>query len=235
MKLAIDAAAGQPEANAWARVQLGKLFFNHGRYAEAARVEREALVVFPGYAHGLDALAQAEAALGHHRRAITLEQQAVDLIPLPGYVAVLGDLYRVTGHPTLAHRQYTLIGAIEQLLHANGVKTDLEIALFDADHGIAPHHALALARIGQHDRPSIDGDDVLGWALERNGRCAEALPYSQAALRLGTQDALKFFHRGMIEQCLHRTASARAWFKRALALNPHFSVIWSPVAEHYAR
>ena len=51
---------------------------------------------------------------------------------------------------------------------------------------------------------------MLAWALARNGRCAEALPYSQAALRLGTQDALKFFHRGMIERCLgHARRRAR--------------------------
>ena len=134
----------------------------------------------------------------------------------------------------LAKRQYALIGAIEQLLRANGVKTDLEIALFDVDHGIRLRHALALARIGRRDRPSIDGDDVLAWALARNGRCAAALPYSKAALHLGTQDALKFFHRGMIERCLGHTAGAKTWFGRAVALNPHFSVLWSPLTRRYA-
>jgi tetratricopeptide (TPR) repeat protein len=234
MKLAVDAATDTAEPTAWTHVQLGKLYFNHGRYADAAREYRLGNAAFPGYAYGLDALAQAEAALGHYGRAIALERQAVDLIPLPQYAAALGDLYRVTGHPTFARRQYALIGAIERLLRANGVKTDLEIALFDVDHGIRLRHAMKLARIGQHDRPSIDGDDVLAWALARNGRCAEALPYSQRALRLGTQDAVKFFHRGWIERCLGK-ASARSWFKRALALNPKFSLIWSPVAERYAR
>jgi Flp pilus assembly protein TadD len=141
----------------------------------------------------------------------------------------------VTGRAALARRQYALIGAIERLLHANGVKTDLEIALFDVDHGRALRHALELARIGERNRPSIDGEDVLGWALARNGQCAAALPHSHAALRLGTQDALKFFHRGMIERCLGHQASARSWFRRALALNPHFSLLWSPVAERLAR
>ena len=74
---------------------------------------------------------------------------------------------------------------IERLLVANGVKTDLETALFDVDHGIRLPHALALARRRARDRPSIDGDDVLAWALARTGRCAEALRYSNRALRLG--------------------------------------------------
>jgi tetratricopeptide (TPR) repeat protein len=230
----VDAATGAAEPTAWTHVQLGKLYFNHGRYGAAEREYRFALRVFPGYAYGLDALAQVLGAQGRYRQAIAAERQAVDAIPLPQYVAALGDLYRVTGRAVLARRQYDLIGAIEKLLNANGVKTDLEIALFQVDHGIALRHALARARLARSERPSIDGDDVLGWALVRNGRCAQALPHSRASLRLGTRDALKFFHRGMVERCLGRPESARAWFRRAVALNPHFSLVWSPLARRLA-
>ena len=234
MKLAIDAASGAAEPTAWTHVQLGKLYFGHGRIADAEREFRFALRIFPNYPYGLDALSQALAARGAYGRAIAAERQAVDAIPLPQYVAALGDLYRVTGRPVLARRQYALIGAIERLLHANGVKTDLEIALFQADHGIALRHALQRARVARAERPSIDGDDVLAWTLARNGRCAEAFPHSVAALRLGTQDALKFFHRGFIERCLGHDAAAKAWFRRALALNPHFSLLWTPAAKRWA-
>jgi tetratricopeptide (TPR) repeat protein len=230
MRLAVDAATGAAEPTAWTHVQLGKLYWSHGRLALAEREYRFALFVFPGYAYGLDALAQVVAAQGDYRRAIALERRAVDAIPLPQYVAALGDLYRVTGRPALARRQYALIGAIERLLRANGVRTDLEIALFQVDHGIALRHALARARLAHAERPSIDGDDVLAWALARNGRCAEALGWSRHALRLGTQDALKLFHRGMIERCLGHSRASREWLGKALALNPHFSLLWAPVA-----
>jgi tetratricopeptide (TPR) repeat protein len=233
MRLAVDAATGAAEPTAWTHVQLGKLYWNHGRLALAEREYRLALQVLPGYAYGLDALAQVVAAKGDYRQAIALERRAVDAIPLPQYVAALGDLYRATGRPVLARRQYALIAAIEQLLKANGVKSDLEIALFQIDHGISLQHALARARLARAERPSVDGEDVLAWALARNGSCAEALGHSQRALRLGTQDALKFFHRGMIERCLGHT-TARTWFRRALALNPHFSVLWAPVARRLA-
>jgi tetratricopeptide (TPR) repeat protein len=234
MKLAVDAATGAAEPAAWTHVQLGKLYFGHGRTAEAEDEYRQALRIFPGYPYGLDALAQSVAARGDYRSAIALERRAVEAIPLPQYVAALGDLYRVTGRPALARRQYALIGAIERLLRANGVKTDLEIALFQVDHGIALRHALDRARVARAERPSIDGDDVLAWALARNGRCAEALPHSRVALRLGTQDALKFFHRGMIERCLRHSRQSREWLARALRLNPHFSLLWSPVAKRLA-
>jgi tetratricopeptide (TPR) repeat protein len=235
MKLAVDAATDTKEPLAWTHVQLGKLYFSHGRYLDAAREQTLALQIFPGYAYGLDALAQTRAAQGRYATAIALERQAVNAIPLPQYVSYLGDLYRVTGRPVLAQRQYSLIGAIDRLLRANGVRTDVDIALFLADHSIRLKQALVRARLGRAERPSIDGDDVLAWTLERNGMCGEALHFSKLALHLGTQDALKFFHRGMIERCLGHAASAQAWFERALALNPRFSLLWAPVAKEYAR
>jgi tetratricopeptide (TPR) repeat protein len=234
MRLAQDAAVDEPEATAWTHVQLGKLLWNHGRLAAAARQERLALSAFPGYVYAYDALAQVEAARGRIRRAIALEQRAVDAIPLPQFVGTLGDLHRIAGNLRLARTQYATIGVIERLLRANGVRTDLETALFDVDHGVRLSRALALARVARRDRPSIDGDDVLAWALERNGRCVEARTASTRSLRLGTLDGAKFFHRGMIERCLGNDRDARRWFRRALALNPHFSLLWAPVARRYA-
>jgi tetratricopeptide (TPR) repeat protein len=235
MQLAATGAIGQAEPTAWVDVQLGKLDWNHGRYAAATAEDRAALHAFPGYVYALDALAQVEMARGRLARAISLEQRAVATIPLPQFVSLLGDLQRAAGRPVAARRSYALLGVIDRLLRANGVRTDLETALFRADHGIRLHQTLALARRAQRARPSIDGDDVLAWTLERNGRCADALRYSQLSLRLGTQDALKFFHRGMIERCLGDHIDASAWFRRALALNPHFSVLWATTARRYLR
>ena len=39
-----------------------------------------------------------------------------------------------------------------------------------------------------------------------------------------------FFHRGYAERCAGRPEVARRWFVRALDLNPHFSLLWAPVA-----
>jgi tetratricopeptide (TPR) repeat protein len=233
MRLAIDAAAGQPEALAWSQTQLGKLMWSQGRVAAAERQYRSTLAVRPGYVYAFDGLAQVEAARGRVRRAVAYERRAVETIPLPQFVAALGDLEGIAGRDTAARRQYALIGAIQKLLRANGVRTDLETALFDVDHQVRLPNALALARAAHDERPSIDGDDVLAWALARNGQCTEALHYSKRALRLGTLDATKFFHRGMVERCLGHQADAKTWFQRALSLNPHFSLLWAPVARRY--
>jgi tetratricopeptide (TPR) repeat protein len=230
MTLAADAAGGRGEPAAFARVHLGKLHFSVGRLDAAARDYGAALRAAPGHVEALDGLARVAAARGRFDEAIRLQRQAAERSPLPQYVGALGDFYRAEAKPELAREQYDLVGAIDKLYAANGVATDLELALFNVDHGIRLRESVARARRAYSERPSIEADGVLAWALARNGRCREALRYSRRALRLGTLDAPKYFHRGMIERCLGREAEARSWFRRALRLNPHFSLVWAPVA-----
>jgi tetratricopeptide (TPR) repeat protein len=234
MRLAVGAAAGRSEPSAWAHVELAKLFFGQGALARAEHQYRAALAAFPGYVYALDGLAHVEAARGNLVRAIELARRATDTVPLPQLVTTLGDLYAVAGRDAQAREQYRLIDAIRRLLGANGVRTDLELALFDTDHGTELPRALAQARRAHRARPSIQADDVLAWALVRNGRCVEGLRFSHRSLRLGTRDASVFFHRGMAERCVGQDAEARRWFRRALGLNPHFSLLWSPFARRYA-
>ena len=234
MELALDAAAGRPEAYAWTSVELGKLHWSVGRAARAASYYRLALAARPGYAPALDALARFEAARGRLGRAVALQRRAVEAVPLPGYVAQLGDLLAATGRTQEARQQYGLVAAIEKIQAANGSRIDLESALYRTDRGIRLGETLELARLAHVRRPSIAGEDVLAWALARNGRCGEARRWSQRSLRLGTRDASFFFHRGMIERCLGRNADARHWFRLALDTNPHFSLLWSPTARRYA-
>jgi tetratricopeptide (TPR) repeat protein len=230
MRMALDAAAGDREGYAWTAVQLGKLYWMRGDGKTAAGLYRDALAIFPGYVYALDALAPIEAARGHLSRAIAFEKRAIDAIPLPQFVGQLGDLYARAGQPHAAREQEATVRVIQRLLGVNGVKVDLETAVYRADHRIDPAGTIALARKARALRPSIFGDDALAWALDRGGRCAEALTWSQRSLRLGTRDSLLYFHRGMIEQCLGHGVPARAWFARALALNPNFSVRFAPIA-----
>ena len=235
MKLAVEAGAGTEEPAAWALVQLGNLYYDGGRLLRAEQSYRAALARFPGYVHAQAALGKVAAALGRYGRAARLYRSAVAKLPLPQYEGALGDVLRLAGRPADAERAYGVVGATEKLLRANGVRTELETALFDLDHGGDPVDALARARTAYRERRSIEGDDVLAWALYRNDRCGEALVHSKRALRLGTRDALKLFHRGMIELCLGRDAESRDSLARALAVNPHFSLLYVPLAREALR
>jgi tetratricopeptide (TPR) repeat protein len=231
MELAVDAARGTREPSAWTLVQLGKLYFSSGRFDEARGWYDRALQIFPGYVYGLEALAHVEAASGDLPAAIAHAKRAVDSNPLPQFVILLGDLYTAIGEDALAQEQYELVDAIHQLLAESGVRTDLEIALYRADRALEPEETVALARAAHADRPSIEGGDTLSWALARAGQCTEARAYSQQALRLGTRDATKLFHRGMIELCLGNRDGARRWLDDALELNPGFSVLLAREAQ----
>ena len=202
MRLAAETAVPGSEAAAWTALQLGKLFNSGGDHTSAERQFRIALAHVPGYAAAFDGLASVEAARKRLSRAISLERRAVAAVPLPQYVATLGDLLQRAGRPRAAARQYSVVDAIDRVQRASGVNTDLELALFRIDHdrGLAAATRQALA--AYRSRPSIDAADVVAWGLARSGRCVEAKRYSKLALRLGTEDSLKFFHRGMIERCL---------------------------------
>jgi tetratricopeptide (TPR) repeat protein len=230
MELAVDAARGSAEPAAWSMTQLGKIHFSVGSYDEAARWFDRALLALPGYVFALDAMAHVEAAKGNLAQAIQLELQAAETNPLPQFVATLGDLYEASGRRAEAGEQRELMDAIQSLLSENGVRTDLETAVYYADHDIRAEEALAVAEQAHRERPSVQADDALAWALYRNGRCEEALAASKRALRLGTVDAALYFHRGMIERCLGNGSGAERWLTRALETNPGFSVLLAPVA-----
>jgi tetratricopeptide (TPR) repeat protein len=231
MRLAVGAGAGTVEPLAWTLVQLGNLYFENGRLGLAARAYREALAHFPGYVHAEAALGKVAAARGRYPEAIRRYQRAVERLPLPQYTGALGDVLRAAGREREAEEAFGAVDAIQRLLEANGVRTELETALFDLDHGRRAADALGRARLAYAERRSIESEDVLAWALYVNGRCNEARAHSARALRLGTRDALKLFHRGMIERCLGERAAERSFLRRALAINPHFSLLYVPVAE----
>jgi tetratricopeptide (TPR) repeat protein len=228
-ELALEADATIPEQIAWTMTQIGNVNFNMGRLGEAANAYRRALRRFPGYVHAEAGLARVEASEGHYRKAITRLRRAVAVLPIPAYVILLGDMLHVSGHEAAARREYALVGAIEKLFAANGVRTELQTAVFDLDHNRNVADALARARTAYESARGIYTEDALAWGLYRSGRCQEARTHSARALRLGTRDALLIFHRAMIERCLG-SASARSWFRRALTINPHFSFLWAPVA-----
>jgi tetratricopeptide (TPR) repeat protein len=230
MRLALDAAGGQTEATAWSLVELARLERGRGRVGAARTYVQGALRVLPGYPAGRLELARVETSSGDLRRAIDAARRAADAVPTPQAVALLADLLDRTGGGTEARAARRTVDGVERLLRANGVRVDLESAVYRADRGLRPAETVALALRARADRPSVFGDDAVAWALARAGRCDEALSFARRALRLGTDDPLLFFHRGYAEGCAGNVAAQRTWYARALALDPEFSIRWAPVA-----
>ncbi len=234
MRLAVDASAGAREPAAWSHVELAKLELLRGRLAAASSEARIALALFPGYVFAEEQLARIDAARGRLPAGIARMRRVVEAVPLPQFVSLLADLLERSGRTRAARDQLATAAAIDRLLVAGGIRTDLESVTFDADHLRGLATLVARARAARAARPSIQGDDALAWALARTGRCAEGRPWSIRSLRLGTRDPLLAFHRAYIERCLDNRAAARAWARRAVARNPAFSVRWGAVAMRIA-
>jgi tetratricopeptide (TPR) repeat protein len=232
MQRAVQAGGPNAENTNWTRVQLGNLYFNSGKLAEAETQYNQALVSYPGYIHAIAGLARVHAARGEYNEAIKLYTEATNRIPLPEYVIALGDVYEAAGRSQEAQQQYDLVRAMERLYTANGVDTDLELALFEANHsqGQKVDEALTLARRALEKRPTVYAKDVLAWTLYQDGQYAPAYALSRQALQLGTKDALLFFHAGMIALKLGNNTQASQYLEQALEINPHFSILYADQA-----
>ena len=223
-------SASSPGDVAYVDTQLGDLAWSRGDLVAAGRRYAAALRADPSYLPALDGRAKVSAARGDIGAAIRDREALVGRAPLPGFSAALGELYEARGERDRAREQYAVVSAWGRLARANGVATDLETAMVEADHGDRAD-ALRAARAEWNRRHSPLVADALAWALHQSGQDREALIYAKRAASTGYANALFSYHRGMIEKSLGRRADARRSLAAALRLNPHFSPLWSPRAK----
>jgi tetratricopeptide (TPR) repeat protein len=234
MRLAVDAGGQAPENVAYVQTLLGQLELTRGHVLAASSAYRLALYRFPGYPAAMAGLARVDIARGRLVPAIHRLRSVVARLPLPEYVIALGDAELAAGWTRRAHSDLALVRAEQRLLAANGVNTDTEISLFEADHG-SPTRAVRLARRSWGNAPSVRSADALGWALTAAGHPRAGLVWARRALRLGSRDPMFLYHAGMTARAAGDGNSARMWLRRALALNPHFSPLYAPRAERALR
>jgi tetratricopeptide (TPR) repeat protein len=222
-------SADDPGDLAYVHAQLGELAWSQGQLSRADGEFADALRADPGYLAALEGRARVRAAAGDVAGALRDLQTVVNRLPLPGYLTEYGEMLTSAGKSAEAAQQYAVAHAWVRLARASGVATDLETALFAADHGDKAE-ALRAARAEWGRRHSVHVADALAWALHVSGKDAEALRYATLANGLGYRNALFRYHQGMIEKALGRTADARRDLTAALHLNPHFSALHAPLA-----
>jgi tetratricopeptide (TPR) repeat protein len=219
------------ESVAWSRWQLGEVYFSTGDYQTAEKHYRDALTTFPDYYRALASLGRVRAAQGDFSGAIENYERATRILPDPGYVAALGDLYQLVGKEKEAQAQYALVEQISKISISNGSLYNRQVALFYADHDLKAEEAYAQAKAEYETRRDIYGADALAWTALKAGKLAEAQAAIKEALKLNTRDAKLFYHSGMIAKAAGDLGKARDDLKRALALNPQFDALQSPKAK----
>ena len=229
MTQAAIAGGGGPAADvAFVETVVGDLEFGQGRLARAEAAYRRAAELQPGLGFAEVGLARVAAARDDLDGGVAQLAAVVTRLPFPAWVAWLGDMEQAAGRTREAAERFELVRQIQALDEANGVDGSLEAARFEADHARGPQGradaAVDGARAARERRPTIFADDTLGWALRQAGRAEEALPYARAAVRLGTADAVLWYHLAATEADLGMLEEARGHLDKALSINPYLTV-----------
>ena len=227
MRRAVAAGAPRSEGTAWSEVQLGHLLFAKNDLDAADQVYASSLERVDNYVYGLAGRARVKAARGDLAGAADLYADAARRLPVPDVVIALGDVYARMGDQAKSQQQYTLVAAMEKLLAANGVRNDVDLALFDLDRGINAPNALTAARTEYAARPSAPVAMILAWAEHKNGDTAAAYKHMSESVRLGWRDPLTLYRAGVISEAAGDMPRAIAFLKESERLNPAFSVLYA--------
>jgi tetratricopeptide (TPR) repeat protein len=230
MRLALQAAGPTGESAAWVRHQMGDVYAGLGKIGAARRHNRIGAALAPGFVPPTVGVAESLVARGRLRRAIPIMERAAEKLPALEYLTTLGELYDAVGREDDAARAYRAVATKLADHRAAGVLPDADFIVFYADHGLRPDAALDEAFAIYRDRPTPKVADALAWMLHAVGRDRAALAYARSAIAAPRRDSSILFHTGMIARSLGRDRLATTLLRKALDLDPRFSVLQAPVA-----
>jgi len=204
---------------------IGDLHLRMGDIEAARSAYERALETEPQLPAASAGLARVEAAEGDVDGAIERLAAVAERQPVPSVVILQTELLRLAGRDDEAAQVDEVARAVAALQQSAGQIVDLEMALFEATRGTDADGAVALAQKAHDARPdNVYANDALGWALHRAGRSAEAVPFTDAALRLGTTDAGVLARAAIVYDAAGQDEQARTALEEAFSLAPWMSV-----------
>jgi tetratricopeptide (TPR) repeat protein len=206
------------------------MYFKTSRWDEAEQSYNQAIAVFPSSHAAFAALGAVAAARGDFTKAIEKYKRAQSITPMIQYAGALFDLYTKLGKTSEAAQQADMVDLVTQLEGAANQKANRTISLIYANQNRNLARSLEFAQSDFEVRQDIYTYDALAWALYKNQRFEEASRASAEALKLGSPEALFFYHAGMIANALGNTDAARKDLDKALALNAGFDFRQASIA-----
>jgi tetratricopeptide (TPR) repeat protein len=223
MRMAVTSGSPRDsEPTAWAYTRLGIYQLQAGDMEMATKSAGMASQFAENYAAALLLRGRIMLAQDSAKKAIEFLEPAAALTQLPEYEWALADALREAGKSQAADE-------LEHLLTRHGARNDPRtLALYLATRRQHVEQALKLAEDEMNTRTDVFTMDTLAWALNANGRLAEAQEYSKRALTEGTQDARLFYHAGSIALAVSDFAEAA----RLFALSDRIKQMLMPSERH---
>ncbi len=225
MRTAIKCGGPNAENTAWCRVQLGNLYLNQQQLDSAEAQYQTAIVEFPYFYQALLSLGKLQLIRNDLEGAVDMYKNAIESNPTPDIMIALGDVYKIMGDNQKAEELYQDVRFINTVFKQNGVDTDIELALFEADHNTDLKGALKDAEASMIKRPTIKAANTLAWLQYKTGNYFEAEKNIQFALKLGTKDPLMYYHAGKIYERVGEPEKARQYLEYALKINPQLKIL----------
>ena len=207
------------EQLAWFHLRLGDIDLRNGRTRAARKLFEAGLRIEPNDYRLLDAMSHLESIEGNPRKAIEFGERGIAIKLDPATLGTIGDAYAAVGDRARAKEYYK---TMEIAVAGQPGAYHRAWSLFLLDHDLRIPEVLANVQKEIETRKDVYGYDLLAWALHKERRDADARAAMLEARRLGTQDALLFYHEGMIDRALGENDRARYFLTKALALNPRF-------------
>jgi tetratricopeptide (TPR) repeat protein len=207
------------EQLAWFHLRVADIELRNGRLRGAEKAIRAGREVLPNDYRLLAAEARLASVRHDWQRAISAGDSSVAIVLDPATLGLVGDAYAALGDSAKAEEY---IRTMEVAVTQQPGAYHRAWSLFLLDHGMRIPEVTEKIREELRTRRDIYGYDLLGWALYKQGHYAEARDALATAMSQGTQDAVVYYHAGMIELAGGRAASARRLLERAMAINPYF-------------
>lgn len=209
------------EQQAWFLMRAGDLEAKRGRAAVAASLYDSALTANAGDYRVLAAIARLDAQRGRWREAIAAGDSSLLIRLEPGTLGVMREAWLAVGD-TAQGTSYAAAMTASALTQPGAIHRAWGLHL--VNHGERLDDVLRRVRRELQSRRDVYGYDLEGWTLHALGRDREAALAMQQALRAGTEDAVLWYHAGVVAAAVGDSVAARVHLERALALNPTFGV-----------
>ena len=217
MRRAADAGVGGRPERAWALYQLGTLYLGDAKPDTAAFIYEGILEEVPDFVPALAGLGHVALVKGDADEAVRLLEEARSIRPMEMVDEMLVEAHTAAGNERAAEAAAQRVHQSLLAAREMGEIVDMEEADFLLDRDEDLERSLRMATEQQARRPGhLHANETLAWALHKNGRSAEGVPYIERAMRLDTGDAMVHYRAARIYEGAGQTAEAARHLRIAL-------------------